>query len=132
MYATGTVQRKLAFTNKCRQRNKSVTSGISEGRSRDPELGFGRVEHGVEAFEERHPVDEVQTLTGVGPQIADDEIDVVRRTTQGRVQLSEAYPRQYDLFPEWMNWTYRPWPDLCVWSELVCFLPPSCISSSIL
>ena len=41
----------------------------------------------VESLKESHAVDEVKTLAAVAPHVGDDEVDVVRRAPDRRVQL---------------------------------------------
>ena len=51
---------------------------------REAETRVGRVEDGVEAFEERVAVDKVEALARVAANVVDDEVDV----TAGAADLS--------------------------------------------
>jgi hypothetical protein len=63
-----------------------VGSGMGEGGLGEADALSGGVEDGVEALEEGIAVDEVETLTGVGAEVADDEVDAARDTTDISVE----------------------------------------------
>lgn len=61
------------------------------GRERgvgDADAAVRGVEHGVEALEPRLAVDEVKTLAAVRANVADDEVDAVRVSTDRGVQCA--------------------------------------------
>ena len=67
-------------------RSPLVAGGVCVGGRREADLRVGGIEDGVESLEERVAVDEVEALAGVAADVADDEVDVVRRAADRAVQ----------------------------------------------
>ena len=61
--------------------HRLVGGGIGERGSSKTNTLIGGIVDGIEALEEGHTVDEVETLTGVRTEIADDQVDVASSTT---------------------------------------------------
>ncbi len=68
------------------QGSSSVGKRIREGRRRKADLLVGRVEHGIEPLQEREPVDEIEPLALVVADVPDDQIHIVRRAADVRVE----------------------------------------------
>lgn len=65
---------------------RSIGRSPSERRVCDADTAVLRVEDGIEALHERLSVDEIQTVSRVGAEVADDEVYLIRVPTDQGVE----------------------------------------------
>ncbi len=76
-----------SYTGKLHPTTVLIRRSISVVRRREPDAVVRNVVYLVEPLEERHAIDEVEALAAVATQVGHDEVDIVWRASERRVEL---------------------------------------------